>query len=104
MSLVPQSYIGGTVAALPTPALVIDRAVVKRNCLKMQDVVRSNEMLFRAHVKTHKTAQGTIMQLDPEGKGRSETRALIISTIEEGWGLVRDVVGPHAGLVATVGP
>jgi hypothetical protein len=46
-------------------------------------------MLFRAHVKSHKTTEGSLMQLcqtdDNSAKGEG---SLVISTIPEGWGLL----------------
>jgi D-serine deaminase-like pyridoxal phosphate-dependent protein len=48
-------------------------------------------MKFRVHIKTHKTSEGTRLQLDPyqDGdEGRPRADRLIVSTVEEGWMLV----------------
>ena len=38
----------------PTPAAIIDRAVVERNCERMQEACQALDVEFRAHTKTHK--------------------------------------------------
>lgn len=48
-------------------------------------------MQFRVHIKTHKTSEGTRLQLDPfqsGDQGRQRADRLIVSTVEEGWMLV----------------
>ena len=47
-------YVGKTLAELPTPSLIVDRAIVKRNCNAMLDVCKTLGVGFRAHVKSHK--------------------------------------------------
>ncbi|KAI7257854.1 hypothetical protein KC335_g12556 [Hortaea werneckii] len=61
-------YAGQKIQDLPTPALVIDRAVVKRNCRLMRQAAEKLQVGFRAHVKTHKTTQLSKLQVgeDPQ--------------------------------------
>lgn len=47
-------YVGKHVGDVVTPAAVIDRSVVKRNCNAMLDVCKALGVGFRAHVKSHK--------------------------------------------------
>lgn len=47
-------YIGKQLGDVPTPAAVVDRAVVERNCAQMLDACRAAGVSFRPHVKTHK--------------------------------------------------
>ncbi|KAL1601745.1 hypothetical protein SLS60_006660 [Paraconiothyrium brasiliense] len=47
-------YVGKKLEDLPTPAVVLDRAVVKKNCNAMLDVCDKLGVGFRAHVKSHK--------------------------------------------------
>lgn len=47
-------YVGKKLEDLPTPAAVIDRAIVKGNCDAMLDVCQKLGVGFRAHVKSHK--------------------------------------------------
>ncbi len=44
-----------TMTDLPTPALVIDAAVLRRNVARMADYFRSVDAELRPHTKTHKT-------------------------------------------------
>ncbi len=45
-----------------TPAFVVDRATVARNCESMRDKARASGVAFRPHVKTHKTVEIGRMQ------------------------------------------
>jgi D-serine deaminase-like pyridoxal phosphate-dependent protein len=56
----------------------------------MHAIASEQSLLFRAHVKSHKTAEGTKLQLG-EGLKKGEGK-LVVSTIAEGWGLVQDGV------------
>ena len=47
---------------IPTPAFLVDRGVAQRNCDRMRDKARSSGVLFRPHVKTHKTVELGRMQ------------------------------------------
>ena len=70
----------------------------------MLEAARNFGMEFRIHIKTHKTSEGTTIQLDPFGQGngagkdedgngeRLRATRLIISTVEEGWMLVKSGV------------
>ncbi|MEA2462754.1 MAG: hypothetical protein QOJ98_501 [Acidobacteriota bacterium] len=45
-----------------TPAFLVDRAMVARNCEAMRDKARTSGVAFRPHVKTHKTVEIGRMQ------------------------------------------
>ena len=47
-------YVGKKLSEVPTPAVVIDRALAKKNCDDMLDVCQKLGVAFRAHIKTHK--------------------------------------------------
>ena len=47
-------YVGKTLNELLTPAAILDRSIVKRNCDAMLDVCKELGVGFRAHVKSHK--------------------------------------------------
>ncbi|KAJ9124127.1 hypothetical protein QFC22_000923 [Naganishia vaughanmartiniae] len=90
-----EQWLGKSLSHLPTPSVVIDRAIYIQNCKRMLQAARNNGMSFRIHIKTHKTSEGTRLQLDPyqnEAGGEDgiekSNRRLIISTVEEGWMLV----------------
>ncbi|EXJ64194.1 hypothetical protein A1O7_00530 [Cladophialophora yegresii CBS 114405] len=69
---------------VPVPAAVIDIAKVKANCSAMLNAVKELQVSFRAHVKTHKTAEITRLQV---GQDCQDVR-LIVSTIVEAEQLV----------------
>jgi D-serine deaminase-like pyridoxal phosphate-dependent protein len=45
-----------------TPAFLVDRTIVQRNCARMRDKARASGVLFRPHVKTHKSVEIGRMQ------------------------------------------
>jgi D-serine deaminase-like pyridoxal phosphate-dependent protein len=51
-------------ATIPTPFLLIDEAIVKKNILQIQDYGDRNGFAVRPHVKTHKSLRIARMQLD----------------------------------------
>ncbi|CAK7268517.1 hypothetical protein SEPCBS119000_003102 [Sporothrix epigloea] len=63
-----RSFIGKQLGdhAIPTPAAVLDRAVVQRNCDNMLQSVQAMHLGWRAHVKTHKTIELTRLQVGDE--------------------------------------
>lgn len=42
---------------LTTPAFLVDRAIVKRNCDQMRQKAAASHVIFRPHVKTHKVVE-----------------------------------------------
>src|ERR1051325_9665750 len=45
-----------------TPAFIVDKAVVQRNCDRMRAKALTSGVAFRPHVKTHKTSEIARMQ------------------------------------------
>ncbi|CAE6363228.1 unnamed protein product [Rhizoctonia solani] len=82
---------GKTLTQLRTPALVIDRFTFAENCAQMHKRALKLGTGFRAHVKTHKTAEGTRLQLK---SSVSQTNSVVVSTLMEAWSIL------HSGLVA----
>ncbi|KAK7058991.1 hypothetical protein VNI00_001615 [Paramarasmius palmivorus] len=80
------SFAGKTLDDLRTPAFVIDRNVFAKNCAKMHEKAISWGAAFRAHLKTHKTAEGTRLQLHSEA---GKTDAVVVSTLMEAWQVVK---------------
>jgi D-serine deaminase-like pyridoxal phosphate-dependent protein len=80
-----KEYLGKKKSELPTPCFIVNRKVAASNCKKMLENANSINATFRAHVKTHKTLEGTILQL---GKGENKTNKLIVSTLMEAWHLL----------------
>ena len=47
-------FVGRDLGDVPTPAAVLDRAIVQRNCIQMLEACKALGVRFRPHVKTHK--------------------------------------------------
>ncbi|THH34093.1 hypothetical protein EUX98_g129 [Antrodiella citrinella] len=77
---------GRSVDSLRTPAAVIDRAIFAKNCARMHDNARAWKSKFRAHVKTHKTNEGTRLQLQSSS---DSTHAIVVSTLMEAHEIVK---------------
>ncbi|GAA5816460.1 hypothetical protein MFLAVUS_009989 [Mucor flavus] len=78
-----ESMVGKKLDQLRTPSLIIDRAILKRNCAKLACITNELNTKVRVHVKTHKTVEGTRMQL--EG---ARTDAIVVSTMAEAHALI----------------
>lgn len=76
------AYKGKKRSELPTPCFTVNRKTVEENCEKMLENAKKLKLSFRAHIKTHKTMECTILQL---GKGENKTDRLIVSTVSEAW-------------------
>ncbi|KAG9314332.1 ras family-domain-containing protein [Chiua virens] len=86
-----KEFVGKHINELRTPAFVVDRAAFRDNCTKMHQSAKGWGANFRAHLKTHKTVEGTRLQLVSDA---GETNAVIVSTLMEAWEVVK------GGLVA----
>lgn len=53
-SKLEEAFLGRNLKDVLSPAAVIDRAILQRNCDQMLDACRSLQVEFRPHVKTHK--------------------------------------------------
>ena len=49
------AFVGMHLNDVPTPAAVLDRAILRRNCAQMLEACEEFRVKFRAHVKTHST-------------------------------------------------
>jgi D-serine deaminase-like pyridoxal phosphate-dependent protein len=49
-------HVGKNVKDIPTPALILDLAPIRRNCRAMLEATKALGLGFRAHVKTHKVS------------------------------------------------
>ncbi|TFK57115.1 hypothetical protein OE88DRAFT_1650696 [Heliocybe sulcata] len=85
------AFVGQHIKSLRTPAMVIDRAVFAENCARMHQSAKDWGASFRGHVKSHKTAEGTRLQMVSTV---NKTEAVVVSTLVEAWSIVK------AGLVA----
>ncbi|KAI5303259.1 hypothetical protein KEM56_007743 [Ascosphaera pollenicola] len=72
-------YVGRSLHEVEGPAAIIDFAVARRNCDLMLKAAELLDVGFRAHIKSHKTAELTREQV---GKS-SDTVKLVVSTVAE---------------------
>lgn len=92
------AYLDKEVKDLPSPACLLNRSKIARNCDAMLRNAASLGASFRAHIKTHKTLEGVRAQLSDAGHGK-----IVVSTLMEAYsvlplveeGLVTDL---HYGL------
>jgi D-serine deaminase-like pyridoxal phosphate-dependent protein len=61
--------------SIPTPSILIDAAVVRRNINRMADYARSQQLGLRPHTKTHKSKMLGRMQLDAGAVGLTVAKA-----------------------------
>ena len=52
-----EHFMGKNLQDIATPAAIVDRAVVMRNCEQMLMAVDKLQVSFRPHVKTHKVTE-----------------------------------------------
>jgi len=84
--ILKKKFVGKHLEELRTPAFVVDEAIFASNCARMHESVKKWNATFRAHVKTHKTAEGTRHQL-VSSSGNSS--AIIVSTLQEAWQILK---------------
>ncbi|HEU5433854.1 MAG TPA: alanine racemase, partial [Thermomicrobiales bacterium] len=63
--------IGQPVAALATPALLVDLPAARRNIARMADAIAAMPAALRPHVKTHKSPDLARLQADAGAQGFS---------------------------------
>lgn len=80
-----EKYKGVKVNDLPTPSLLVEESIFTANCEKMLQNAAKLKADFRGHVKTHKTIEGTRLQL---GSGDLTTEKIVVSTLTEAWNLL----------------
>ncbi|KAE8374604.1 putative serine dehydratase domain-containing protein [Aspergillus bertholletiae] len=61
-------YLGKYLGEIPKPAVVLDRAIIKRHCSSMLQTIQTLGVGFRAHVKTHKTTELSRLQVGTASK------------------------------------
>ncbi|KAJ4486090.1 putative serine dehydratase domain-containing protein [Lentinula aciculospora] len=85
-------FVGKGLDELRTPAMIINRKVFAENCAAMHTKAKEWGTAFRAHLKTHKTVEGTRLQMISSA---DRTNAVVVSTLMEAWevvqgGLIKD--------------
>lgn len=86
MTSLESSTAEAPLAAITTPALLVDRTIVQRNCEAMLDKARSSGVAFRPHVKTHKSVEiGRMQHAGAAGP-------ITVSTLAEAEAFARDGV------------
>lgn len=88
-------YGGENFQTLPSPSFIIQQDKFEDNCRLMLNNVHElsvstgKKVLFRGHIKTHKTAQGTFKQLGYDlPSSKMTSNSILISTIKEARGLL----------------
>ncbi|KAK6460332.1 putative serine dehydratase domain-containing protein [Scheffersomyces coipomensis] len=76
---------GKKIHELPTPSIIINKEIFEVNSNHMLENAHNLKAEFRAHIKTHKTIEGSKLQL---GTSQWSTSKLIVSTLAEAWNLL----------------
>lgn len=56
-----KEFVGKSIADVPTPAAVMNVAAARRNCERMLEAAKKLDLGWRAHVKTHKVRNLSIV-------------------------------------------
>ncbi|ABN65249.2 predicted protein [Scheffersomyces stipitis CBS 6054] len=80
------AFKGKSISSLPTPSFLINEDIFTKNCNRMLQNTSHLSADFRAHVKTHKTVEGTRLQLGE--KSPIKTDKIVVSTLVEAWSLM----------------
>ncbi|KAI1979940.1 hypothetical protein LOZ51_000867 [Ophidiomyces ophidiicola] len=72
-------FVGRLLQDVDAPAAVIDVAVARKNCELMLEAAEKLGVMFRSHVKTHKTTELTRLQVGEKAR----TVRLVVSTLAE---------------------
>ncbi|XPS68629.1 D-serine ammonia-lyase [Ascochyta lentis] len=79
-----EQFVGRKLNELPTPSIVLDRSLVKKNCAAMLQICTKLGLGFRAHVKSHKTLELSRLMVGDGLQDTGEQKALfIVSTVAE---------------------
>lgn len=54
-----ETFLGRRLEDISTPAAVVDRAIVRRNCSQMLEACAALDVAFRPHIKTYKVGSLT---------------------------------------------
>ncbi|KAI2640919.1 putative serine dehydratase domain-containing protein [Xylaria nigripes] len=74
-------FVNKTLHQVPTPSIVLDLAKLETNCNLMLETVQRLQLNWRAHIKTHKTAELTRLQV---GDNDITPVNIVVSTLIEG--------------------
>lgn len=98
-------FVGKKLTELPTPSVILDRSLIKKNCAAMLQICSKLGVGFRAHVKSHKTLELSKMMVGDGLPGLGGTPAeFIVSTVAEAENLVEYVTQEQGrGRQASVG-
>lgn len=79
-----EQFLGQKLVDLPTPSIILDRNLTKKNCTAMLQICKKLDVGFRAHVKSHKTLELSRIQVGDGLPGLENTPAqFIVSTLAE---------------------
>src|SRR4051812_29840616 len=82
--------VGQPVAAIDTPALVLDLDAVQRNLSRMADFARKHDMRWRPHAKMHKSSALARLQMQAGaggvgGEKNSEAEAMVAGGVKKAY-------------------
>lgn len=58
-----KKYVGKKLHEIRTPRMIVDRAVVKRNCERLAAIAEKSGKRIRVHIKTHKASPSSSLKI-----------------------------------------
>lgn len=94
-----KDLVGQPVAAIDTPALVVDLDVMQRNLARLADFARKHEIRWRPHAKMHKSSSLCRLQMQAGAVGvcvqkTAEAEAMVAGGVTDVY-ISNEVVAPH---------
>ena len=71
------NFVGNHISTLATPAFIIDKETIEKNCRQMLERASGAGVKLRGQTKTHKTVEGGILQTGGTRRG------IVTSTLVE---------------------
>jgi len=94
-----KDLVGQPVAAIDTPALVVDMDAMQRNLARLADFARKHEVRWRPHAKMHKSSSLSRLQMQAGAAGvcvqkTAEAEAMVAGGVTDVY-ISNEVVAPH---------
>lgn len=82
-----KEYVGKSLDEIPTPAFIVNKTIMAKNCGTMLERAVKMNASFRGHVKTHKSSDALPYQLGYAKDATNDLKCsrVVVSTLMEAW-------------------